>query len=111
RTNALLLGKLAAGVQVVEVEDGVEHHRVSAARLAAINRIDRKKHHVAAAGGHVHNRGMLRDFVPTFDQTGNEQILLVGIAEDYARAVSWRNHAEPVASLFIGHRWRFPDFV
>src|SRR5713226_10065100 len=108
-TKALFLGELAASVQAIKIENGVEHHGVGAARLAAVNRIDRKKNHVAFAGGRVHNGGMLRDFVSTLNQSGNEQILLVGITEDYARAVRRRNHAKAVTSLLVGHGWRFPD--
>src|SRR5258707_1813875 len=53
---------------------------------------------------------MLCDFVPTLDQTGNEQVLLVGITKDHSGAVSWRNHAEAVAPLLVGHWLRFPNF-
>src|SRR5713226_4983505 len=108
-TKALFLGELAASVQAIKIENGVEHHGVGAARLAAVDRIDRKKHHVAFAGWRVHNCRMLRDFVSTLNQSGNEQILLVRITEDHTRAVGWRNHAEAVASLLVGHRWRFPN--
>src|SRR5207245_2843891 len=105
----LFLGELAASVQAIKIENGVQHHGVGAARLPAIDRIYGKKNHVAFARRHIHDGWMLCDFVPTLDQTGNEQILFIGITEDHPRAVGWRNHAEAVASLFVGHRWCFPD--
>src|SRR6266849_9255959 len=105
----LFLGQLTAGVQAVEVENGVQHHGVGSARLAAIDRIDRKEHHVSFACWNIDDGGMLGDFVSTFDQTGNEQILLIRITEDHSRSVGWRDHAEAVAPLFVGYRRRFPN--
>ena len=80
-----------------------------AAGLAAIDRIDRKEHDVAVAGGRVHDRWMLGDFIAPLDQTGNEQFFLVGIAENHACPVRWGYHAVAVAPLLIGDRRRFPN--
>src|SRR5882762_11364167 len=52
---------------------------------------------------------MLGDFVSTFHQTGNEQILFIRITEDHSGAVGRRNHAKAVAPLFVGYRRRFPN--
>src|SRR5690348_10542453 len=90
----LLSGGLAAGVQAVEVQDRVQHHRVGSPSLAAINGIDGEQHDVAFAGRRVHNGGMLRDFVAAFDQARDEQVFAVGIAENHARPVGQRNHAK-----------------
>jgi hypothetical protein len=65
--SQLFLSQLATGVEVIEIQDGVEHERVCAAGFAAIHRIDGKEHDVTVAGGHVHYGGMLGDFVAAFD--------------------------------------------
>src|ERR1700719_2217392 len=52
---------------------------------------------------------MLGDFVAAFDQTGNEQVFVVGITEDDASAIGGRNHANTFALLFVAYRRIFPQ--
>src|SRR6266478_2236699 len=49
REEVLFLGELAAGGQVVKIENGVQHERIRAVRLAAVDRIDGEEHDMAAA--------------------------------------------------------------
>src|SRR5690242_19664221 len=97
RAAKLLSGGLAAGVQAVEVQDRVQHHRVGSPRFTAIDGIDGEQHDVAFAGRRVHNGRVLGDFVATFHQARNQQVLTVGVAENHAGAYGRRNYAEAVA--------------
>ena len=65
----LFFSQLAAGVEAVKIQDGVENERIRAARFAAIHRIDGKEHDVTTPRGHVHDSGMLRDFIAAFDES------------------------------------------
>src|SRR5208282_860403 len=78
----LFLGELAAGVEIVEIQDGVEHERVCAARLAAVDRVDGEEDDMAVPGGNIDYGSVLRDFVAAFDKTGDEQVFGVGVAEN-----------------------------
>src|SRR2546429_3762092 len=110
RYPALLRGVSAPGVEAVEVQDGVQHHRIASPGFAAIDRVNGEQHDVAFARGRVHHGGALGDLVAALDQAGDEQVLAVGVAENHARPEGWRNHAETVAFLFVQHRRRLPGF-
>src|SRR2546429_671219 len=110
RYPALLRGVSAPGVEAVEVQDGVQHHRIASPGFAAIDRVNGEQHDVAFARGRVHHGGALGDLVAALDQAGDEQVLAVGVAENHARPEGWRNHAETVAFLFVQHRPRLPGF-
>jgi hypothetical protein len=66
--EGLLLRRLPASVEAVPIHDRVEHEGICPSCLAAINRVDREKDHVACARRHVNHRRMLRDFVAAFEQ-------------------------------------------
>src|SRR5579859_5729005 len=59
----LFFGQPPPGVQIVEIQDGVQDQRVGAAGFAAINRVDREQDDVPAAARSIQHRGMLRDLV------------------------------------------------
>src|SRR5205085_7653815 len=65
---ALLLVEFPPGVQVVEVEYGVEDEEVAAVRLAAPDRVVREEQDVAAPRGHVYDRGVLRYLAAAIEQ-------------------------------------------
>jgi hypothetical protein len=67
--STLFISQLAAGVEAVKIQDGIEHQRICAARFAAIHRIDGEEHDVATPGRHVHDGRMLRDFIATFEES------------------------------------------
>src|SRR5579883_388084 len=52
---------------------------------------------------------MLRDLVAAFDQSRDQQVLGVRVAENHARPVLLRNHAVSVPFLFIRYGRRFPN--
>src|SRR6266478_714917 len=60
-----------AGVEAIEVEDRVEHKRISAARFAAIHRIYEKQHDVSVARWHIHDSRVLRYFVAALHKPGD----------------------------------------
>src|SRR5271168_5099183 len=104
----LLCGELAACVQAVEVQYGVEDERVAAARLAAPYGIRGEHHDVPLARGNVYDGRALRDVVAAFEQAGDEEFTGIGVTEDHARAHRRGNHAIAVAQLFVGHRRILP---
>src|SRR4249920_3313991 len=84
---ALFVGELAAGVEAVEIQDGIEHERIGATSFTAVDRVDGEENDVAAARRHVDNSGVLGDFIATFDETGDEQFFAIGVAENDAGAI------------------------
>src|SRR5438552_5502273 len=75
----------AAGVQMVEVEHGVEDQEIAAHGFSAPHRIVGKENDVALAVGNVHDSGLFGDFVAAGDHAAEKQVFFGGEAKDDAR--------------------------
>ena len=72
-SRARLFGvQFPASVEVVEVQDGVEDHEITADGLATIDRIVREEHDVTLLHRHVDDDRPLRDVGPAVQQAGDE---------------------------------------
>src|SRR5437667_3371209 len=80
----------AAGVQMVEVEHGVEDQKITAHGFAAPHGIVGKEDDVAPAVGNVHDSGLFGDFVAAGDHATKKQIFFGGEAQDDARLLIFR---------------------
>lgn len=67
--------ELPAGVQVVEVEDGVEDEEVGSPGLAAPDGVVGEEDDVAFLDGDVHNGGVLGDLLSAFEEARDEKVL------------------------------------
>src|ERR1019366_1797464 len=102
-TSSLFRIELSPCVQVVEVQDRVEHQEVAPDGLAAVHGVVAEEHDVPLFHRHVHHHGTLRDVRTDVEQAGHEEIPLVAEAQDYARALVGRNDVERVAQLIVRH--------
>src|SRR5437667_8907875 len=75
----------AAGVQVVEVEHGIEDEKIAAHGFATPHRVVGKENDMALAVGNIHDGGLFGDFVAAGDHTAEEQIFFGGEPQDDAR--------------------------
>ncbi len=94
---ALFRGQLAAGVEIVPVQDRVEDEEVAALRLPAPERIRREQQHVTIAGRHIDDCRSLRDLIATVQQSRNKQVAAVGITQHHARTLVRRYQTNRVA--------------
>src|SRR5258705_5063993 len=67
--GTLLCVQLPPSVQVVVIQDGVEHQEIAADRLATPHGIVGEQHHVSLLERRVHHHGPLRDVPPTLQQS------------------------------------------
>src|SRR3954469_15328741 len=108
-TKALPVVKLAARVEAVEVEYGVEDEEVAAVRLAAPDRVYREEQDVARARGHVNDGRVLRYLAAVVEQARDEQVLRVRVAQDDARALRGRDDVRIVPHLLRRDGDGLPD--
>src|SRR4051812_36374851 len=106
----LFLVELAARVEAVEVEYGVEDEEVAPVRLAAPDRIYREEQDVTAARRHVNDRRVLRYLAAVVEQARDEQVLHVRIAQHDARALRGRDEVWVVTRLLVRDGDGLPDF-
>src|ERR1043165_1611032 len=106
----LSLVELAPGVQVVEVEYGVEDEEVAPVRLAAPDRVVGEEDDVAALNRHVNDRRVLGQLAALVEQAGDEQIARLAVAQHDARAHRGRDDVRIVARLLFAQGQSFPDF-
>jgi len=66
--RCLFFRDLSSHVQAVKVEHCVEHQRIAAYGLGAIDGIRGKQNHVSVSYRHVNHGCMLCDFTPAFYQ-------------------------------------------
>jgi len=85
RRSALSSVQLPPRVQPIEVQQRVEHQEVAAFRLAAPDRVVRKRDDVPFVERHVDDRRVLRDFAAVFDKARYEQVARIRVAEDDAQ--------------------------
>src|SRR5712692_4057361 len=71
----------AAGVEVVEVEHGIEDQEITAHGFAAPHGIVGEENDVALAVGKVDDGGLLGDFAAAYDHATEQQIFFGGKAE------------------------------
>src|SRR5438309_8412875 len=92
----------AAGVQMVEVEHGVEDQKITAHGFAAPHGIVGKEDDVAPAVGNVHDSGLFGDFVAAGDHATKKQIFFGGEAQDDARLLifRWNRKAGKIRQVF-----------
>src|SRR5512146_2361821 len=102
--------QLPAGVQVIEVEQRVQHERVAPDGFATIDRVVAEEHDVSLVHRHVHHHRMLRNTLATIQQPRHEQIVRTAEAEHDARALIWGNDVERVAELLIRDGCGLPRF-
>ena len=86
-SRSLLRVELSPRIQIVKVQDRIEHERIRPDRLPAIDRIDREQHHVPLFHRRVHHRRPLRDIASAAQQTGNQQVVLRRAAQRDARTL------------------------
>ncbi len=67
RGQLLLFRHRSSRIEAIKVQNRVEHERIAALRLAAIDRIHGKQHDVPMLHRHIDHRGVLSDLVPSFD--------------------------------------------
>src|SRR5215813_12037921 len=79
---SLLCIELAAGVQVVEVQDRVEHHEVAAFGFSSPDRIVREQHDVAAIKWDIDDCRMLSDVPTAIDKSRHQQVFVVGVSKN-----------------------------
>jgi hypothetical protein len=68
RKRKLVPLNLPPRIQVIEIQNRIQHERIRPAGLASINRIDGEQDDVPISGRHVHHRGMLRDLIAGLHQ-------------------------------------------
>ena len=69
RGFSLLRVELAPGVEIIEIQYGVEDQEVASLCFAAPYRIVREQYHVPAAYGHVDDRRVLRNLASAVEQS------------------------------------------
>jgi carboxypeptidase Q len=77
---ASLRVELSSCVEMIEIQDRVEHERVGAKRLAAVDRVVGEKYDVTFLQWYVDNNRSLRDFAAAIEQARDEQTTLIGEA-------------------------------
>src|SRR6266404_5393865 len=82
----------AAGVEVVEVEHGVEDEKIAAHCFAAPHRIVGEKNDVAFAVGNIHDGRLFGDLVAAGDHAAEEQIFFGGEAQNHTRLLVFRRN-------------------
>src|SRR5207248_3964590 len=85
----------AAGVQMVEVDHGVEDQEITAHGFAAPHGVVGKEHDVALAVGNVHDGGLFGDFIAARDHAAEKQIFFGGEAQNDARLLILRWNRKP----------------
>src|SRR5215471_17886604 len=90
---------LAACRETVKIQDRIEDEEVTALRLTAPHRITREQHDVPPIYGNVHHRRMLGYFVTAVEQTRDEKIAIIGVAQDHAWTKLRRNGVDSIAKL------------
>src|SRR5437879_4182078 len=75
----------AAGVEMVEVEHGVEDQEIAAPGFAAPHGIVGKEDDVPLAVGNINDGGLFSDFVPAGDHAAEKQIFFGCEAQDDPR--------------------------
>src|SRR2546425_6544705 len=91
--------QFSPGVQVVPVEQRVEHEEVAPDRRTAVHRVVREQHDVSLLERRVEHDRALGD-VGAVEQSGDEELALIGKAQDRARTLIGRNDVERVAQHF-----------
>src|SRR5215218_4060357 len=74
--------ELPSRVQAVVIEDRVQHQPVAALGLAAPDRVVREEDHVAFLDRDIHDHRTLRDLGTGIEETGDQQVARVAVAED-----------------------------
>src|SRR5437899_7486401 len=82
----------AAGVEVVEVEHGVEDEKIAAHCFAAPHGVVGKKNDVTFAVGNIHDGGLFGDLAAAGDHAAEEQIFFGGEAQNHARLLVFRRN-------------------
>jgi hypothetical protein len=62
------------------------------------------EHHVSLPQGSVDHGGALRELATVIEQSRNQQIAVVGVAQHHARTRRRRDHVHRIAQLFVGER-------
>ena len=103
--GGLLLIQLPPRVQMVEIQDRVEHQEVAALRLAAPDRVVREQHHVALVERRRRSTaGVLRDLAAAIEQARHQQVARVGVAQDTRGRCAGGITLIAVAQLLVGDR-------
>src|SRR5439155_21975708 len=91
--SARLLSRieLPSRVQLIEIQQRVEHEEIAAFGLTAPDRVVRERYDVPFVERHVDDGGVLRDLVAVFDEAGDEQVFRIGVPQDDARPLRRRN--------------------
>src|SRR3954469_7797085 len=87
--------EFSARVEVVEVQERIEHERIAADRLAAIHWIVAEQHYVALAHRRVHHHRPPRYIVPV-QKSRRKQLALITESQDDTWPQCWRDHRERI---------------
>src|SRR3989442_12622537 len=82
----------AAGVEVVEVEHGIEDQEITAHGFAAPHRVVGKENDVTFAVRNIHDGRLFGDFVAACNHAAEEQIFFGSEAEDHSRLLVLRRN-------------------
>src|SRR5262245_5625307 len=63
----LLLCQFPPRMQLIEIQNGIEHEKVTALSFTAPERVVREEHHVTFFNRHINHCGALRDLVASFE--------------------------------------------
>src|SRR6185312_15166873 len=104
----LLRVQLSPRVEMIEVQDCVEHERIGADCLSTIDRVVRKQDYMSLLHWDIHDDRSLCNIASAIEQARNQQVALIGESQRNTRSLIRRDDRQRVAQLFISDRCRLP---
>src|SRR5437773_3037049 len=88
--------QLSPRIQIVELQNRIQHQRITPDRLPAVHRIDREEHQVPLPSRRVDHDGPVRDLAAALEEAGDQEIALRCEAEHHARSLVRRDDGERI---------------